>query len=122
MASLVAIPLLATSGCRQPFLATEKSEVRIAEVSPAGWRRTVNGWEKAEDWIRPTAMSHRSINQWIEIQHTYEPLPVRSLLARIGSIHPLVYSVVLLVFVIGVTLAHEPYVKGFLAREKLSRK
>gem|GEM_PF-3162668 len=120
--ALLVVVLLAITGDRLPYLVAEKQALKVAEVSPVGWRRTVNGWERAEEWVKPAFSSHRSINQWIAIQHAYEPLPARSILAYIRSVHPLVYSVTLLLFVIGIAMLNEPGVKVFLAREASSRR
>lgn len=120
--TLLALVLWAITNDRLPSLVAEKQDVKVAEVSPVGWRRTVNGWERAEDWVKPAFASHRSINQWIAIQHAYEPLTARSILASIRSVHPLVYSIALLLFVLGIVMLHEPTVKAFLTRATASRR
>lgn len=81
--------------------------LRIAEVAPVGWRRTVNGWELAETWLNPRGGSARKINQWLAIHEEREASSVRACLERIRSVHPLVLSLSLLLLVLLISLAHD---------------
>jgi hypothetical protein len=80
---------------------------RIAEVTPVGWRRTVDGWELAETWLHPRGSSARKINQWLAIHEERETPSVRACLERIRSVHPLVLSLSLLLLVLLISLAHD---------------
>jgi hypothetical protein len=80
---------------------------RIAEIAPVGWRRTVNGWELAETWMNPRDGSARNINQWLAIHQQREASSVRACLERIRTVHPLVWSLSLLVLVWLIALAHD---------------
>jgi hypothetical protein len=82
-------------------------DLRVAEVSPVGWRRTLRGWERAEDWANRIHEERRDINQWIAFQRAQEPLPAQWMLHCLRSIHPLMYSATLLMFVVGLTVHHE---------------
>ena len=85
---------------------TRSSELRMATVSPTGWRRTLNGWELAESWGVPRR-SDRSINQWISVQNQQEASFARAILDRLRLVHPLVYSTMLVVIVATIAMLHE---------------
>jgi len=107
---------------RLRFVTAQNGNHSIADVAPAGWRRTINGWERAEDWAAMTSNSQRSINQWIAFQHAYEPVGATSLLDRISSVHPLVYSAILLTFVLAIVISQDPSFQASFRPAESSRK
>ncbi len=57
-------------------------------VAPQGWRRTNRGWEHVSTWRRPS----RDLAEIIRLQETREPAWIRSILAGLRGIPPLVYA------------------------------
>jgi hypothetical protein len=75
-------------------------------VSPVGWRRTVDGWELAEQWAI-TSKAERNINQWIAFQRKQEASLGQAILERVRLIHPLVISTSMLLVVVAIAMFHE---------------
>ena len=86
---------------------TANNGIHSANVPPTGWRRTIGGWERAEEWGKPVAKAQLGINQWLAIQDQRESTFARGVLGQLRSIHPLFISVVLLGAVIATVLLNE---------------
>ncbi len=71
-------------------------EVKVREVMPTGWRRTVNGWEHTSHWQRH---SHaQQLQHWIHVSHRHESPQVIAAMTELQQLHPLVYAITLLTF------------------------
>jgi hypothetical protein len=58
-------------------------------VAPVGWRRTVHGWERAEQWgWLPQQRAASELTERIRQQRAAEPAWWRSLAAQVQSWHP----------------------------------
>jgi hypothetical protein len=86
--------------------------IHISNVPPTGWRRTISGWERAEDWRKPKTGPALGINQWLAIQDQRESAITRGLLGQLRSIHPLAISVTLLGAVILIVMLNDRLVVG----------
>lgn len=76
-------------------------------VSPTGWRRTTQGWERAEVWGGVSMASDLSvggftgviaerpqtINQWIQWDRAREQGWASSFFGRVRPLHPIVFAV-----------------------------
>ena len=92
---------------RPAMVARANHGTYMASVSPTGWRRTVSGWERAEEWRKPAAKAQLDINQWLAIQDQRESAIARGLLGQLRSVHPLCISMTLLGAVIAIVLLNE---------------
>ncbi len=79
-----------------------KTEVHAVEVLPTGWRRTVDGWERAESWSLNQVHSVHDINGWIAIEDSQQSNVVSAVLERLHAIHPLGYAAVLAAAVVAI--------------------
>lgn len=99
--------VLAEVSKRLPATRTATPPLQVVDVAPSGWRRTVDGWERAEQWFVPPSRSSHNIHQWLAIENTNQSAVVRALLEQFRSIHPLVYSASLLMAVLAIVVVNE---------------
>ena len=86
--------------------------IHIASVPPSGWRRTVTGWERAEQWDQPAVGASLGIEHWLAIQDQRESSLARDLLGHLRALHPLFISVTLLAAVVLIVLLNEHLTRG----------
>ena len=81
--------------------------VHVVDVAPQGWRRTVDGWERADRWFVPAGRATYSIDQWIAVETARQSSPAQTLLVWLRQVHPLAYSISLLLTVVSIVLISE---------------
>jgi hypothetical protein len=96
--------LLLSSG---PTSAASQAEIHVANVSPTGWRRTADGWERAEMWSVTIARSPHDIDGWIAIEKSRQSTLARLLLEGLYGVHPLAYSALLVAAVFTIVIVAE---------------
>jgi len=79
----------------------------LVDVSPTGWRRTIDGWERAEDWLTPKVLSPHDINGWLAVERARQSNPAGQLLNGLKAVHPLLHAATLVTSVIVIFLVHE---------------
>ena len=111
---LIWIPLaLAITDIDQACMATATDVgIHIANVPPSGWRRTVSGWERAEQWAKPAVGSSLGIAHWLAIQDQRESSLARDMLGHLRALHPLFISVILLATVVVIVLLNDHMTRG----------
>ncbi|MGV3486353.1 MAG: hypothetical protein ACO1RT_18180 [Planctomycetaceae bacterium] len=92
---------------RVPAEATRRASVHVVDVAPKGWRRTVDGWERAESWFVPAGHPSYSIQQWLAMEEARQSSIVRASLQHLRQIHPLTFSLGLLITVLGIAIVTE---------------
>lgn len=111
---LIWIPLaLAITDVDQACMATATDGgIHIASIPPSGWRRTVSGWERAEQWAKPAIESSLGIEHWLAIQDQRESSLARDMLGHLRALHPLFISVTLLAAVVVIVLLNDHMTRG----------
>ncbi len=71
-------------------------EVKVREVMPTGWRRTVNGWENTSHWQRHSQA--QQLQHWIHVSRQHESPRVIAAMAELQQLHPLLHATCLLAF------------------------
>lgn len=112
VATLLCGSIVALVSDRPVIVAKANHGVHLANVAPTGWRRTVSGWERAEEWGKPAAKAQLGINQWLAIQDQRESALARGLLGQLRSVHPLCISMTLLGAVIAIIFLNERRTTG----------
>ncbi len=74
---------------------------KVVAVAPTGWRRTAAGWERAGDWMQPTA---EDLSQRVVDQIHREPAVMRSSLGIIRRVGPLGFAAGQVAFVTALIL------------------
>lgn len=106
IAMVMAVGWFAFAGDDDSPVASPAKWVSV-DVAPQGWRRTVNGWERAEDWARKIAAPSESIDYWITRQRAQESSAASRFLRRLSRVHPLVISSSLLLCVIAIVIRND---------------
>ena len=104
------------------MVAKANTGIHLANVPPSGWRRTVSGWERAEEWGKPAAKAQLGINQWLAIQDQRESAFARGLLGQLRSVHPLCISMTLLGATIAIIFLNDRRATGSKSAACPSRK
>ena len=90
--------LVLVVGCAPARFENEYVPAAIADQSaasiPSGMRRTKYGWEDASLWYLPAGQGTRSLQSWIDQQHSLEPAWIRRLFETIRSTPPLMIAVI----------------------------
>lgn len=94
----IAMLLVAALGCSPPALFENEYAPAVAGESsaamPTGMRRTKNGWEDSTYWSLGPTYQPSSVNAWVDVQRSREPVWVRRLLDRVRDTPPLMIAVI----------------------------
>ncbi len=102
------VPCLLLAWCGLALAEPRKLEAtRPVDVSPLGWRRTVDGWERAETWKQGGLHATQTIHHWVAQDRLRERAFTGTALERLRQIHPLTCSLTLVLVVFSIILVGE---------------
>ena len=94
---------------KMPIPTVVVAENGTKTVMPVGWRRTKNGWEHVSTWPSFGGAKAASINELIARQRDREPQWIRTAMARISNVPPLMVALIQITAIAAIVFVAESY-------------